>query len=1317
MQIHNTTSISKRVWNKLKNIIMLLFFITAFSSLSAQIYPIEVSTVIQPPYPLSLASYADPSSNKINVTIQMLDMSKETYDVHIRLVIKGPSNSTIETNPDTEIGSKIYTIQKGVPLRLSSAELADMFKPENLLPAKSMLNEGFYTFHFEVYDVNRNIRVSNPYVGMQSAWIAMLEPPFLVSPSNGAIVEPKFSKTTASTDQIRFTWAPRVIPPQDASIIYKLNIYEISPDMVPSKNNWNPQDIIASSGYTQMETFETRGTQIILNDGFHSFLLTPGNWYAYQIQIMDEEKITQYKNNGFSTVGAFYYGEGCGEVPALNVLSSGNRKVTVFFTQKEGMDYELQYREKDKMLASWQSVMHVVQGQEIVGLSYDKEYEFRLRGFCNAGYTDFSDIISLTSKGENAISACIPPMGFTVEQKKNADGNKLNISWDNIPNALSYIVKLKSEDSFYTQETNAESMDFNNVKGLEYNNIEINIGMKCRNDGFYVYGEPIAVDLSNGTFEKTQCMAPSDLHITASYNESSKITVLNWAHDNRYKGYRIKYRELESKEAFKEINSTQPPVSVRGCKPNTAYECIINYTCEKGGSIEGKATTFIVEPIQGTIEPKGSCYPPENINGYISDAGKLHILWDKEFDAQGYQVQWNVEGESSWESKESGLAETYITHLKDNKTYSYRIRSLCADSYNFSEWGEMHKVNSSNVYKEPKHCPAPINNTVTVANSSDVYITLEQNNLYTALSVEYRLWNDMQWIQAPALIDNKTILTGLKENTLYEYRVKAYCGSISSEYSAFDTLRTLPKFTLKENGNTSCGTKTSFWINENALPLKSLNIGDVIHAVGWELTITNISGSGVFNGEAIASLPFFGNATAFFSLKDAVINKNKELIDGKVTLNSISHKEIAKEVADILTENSSILMKGFSSVNDAIALSKKILKKTNYAQATKNIDLNPYAGLTPVQKQEKGYALLYDAIKGIALSSNRDNAFANHITNLREGIAVLEKAIEEDSNNDLTVASESSLEKAVLFSENENDNFGLDFYDKKYSILKNQYEPIFMPDANNVYYQAWKSSMPNRTGKVNISFPNKGAYSFKADGISITEDNMRPLGIVDNIRTIEVTYPAGTIELSGFLLQRKNNRIVNSLTGKLRLCEYNPKENVLVIVPVNESIVPFKAKDIANELNSIYSQALAYWNVEIANNINVSGVNKPEDFIINNNSLAYASSMNKIIDEYAEQNSTSQNVYYVFYTAGGTEESAYMPKNNNFGFLFSDKVNTNDFYAFSRTIAQALGHGAYTLSYSNSVYNEFPNGGANNLMGPKTGTSLYKYQWDRISKK
>ncbi|MGB3468517.1 MAG: hypothetical protein WBA74_24745, partial [Cyclobacteriaceae bacterium] len=374
---------SRALWVQL-SLILLLGFIA--SDLQAQQFPVQATTVITPPYSIYLSDYSSPESNSLQVILSLRELDRPEYRAKLRLTIEG-QGITIQTRPGYTPAPIV--LQGGIPETLTGYDLRGYFNPDNLVfngisrnefIQSGTLPEGFYTFTIEVIDYTRNVTVSNP--SMANAWLILNDPPLINLPFNG-------EKVRASNPQnVLFSWTPRHTASPNAAFNteYEFTLVEMFPQ------GRNPNDAILSSN----PIYTTTTSITSLNYGMVEPILIPGRQYAYRIRAYDIGGRDLFKNNGYSEVFVFQFGDECLSPTNLKAESlDPNRIELVWEGQEIHTEYDIRYRVEGT--TDWFFTNTFSDKQIVPELQGNTTYEYQIRGKCSTIIGPYSASATITT--------------------------------------------------------------------------------------------------------------------------------------------------------------------------------------------------------------------------------------------------------------------------------------------------------------------------------------------------------------------------------------------------------------------------------------------------------------------------------------------------------------------------------------------------------------------------------------------------------------------------------------------------------------------------------------------------------------------------------------------------------------------------------------------------------------------------------------------------------------------------------------------------------------------------------------------------------
>lgn len=376
----------------------------------AQTFPVQVTTQLTPPYSLTLSDYASSSTDRFVCQV-FADIARPELQVKFRLTIEG-QNVILKTRP--EFNPPPVTIQGGVPERFTGYDLAAYFDPANLIfqgitpqqfKRTGMLPEGLYRFQLEVIEYNRGIKVSN--TGTATAWLILNDPPIINLPRQN-------EKTKAQSPQnVVLQWTPRHTgsPNSAFNTEYEVKMVEVWPA------TRNPNDAILTSP----PVFETTTSNTTIIYGPAETPLEPGRRYAITVRaksIAGVDELNLFKNNGYSEVVTFVYGDAC-DLPTgikAETLSSG-RVAVGWEPLSNHTAYRVRYRLAGDDRAAWYENNTAFTDTELNSLSPNTRYEYQVAASCGPFMSAYSPTAFVTTNPapETSYSCGLPAGTFDLD--------------------------------------------------------------------------------------------------------------------------------------------------------------------------------------------------------------------------------------------------------------------------------------------------------------------------------------------------------------------------------------------------------------------------------------------------------------------------------------------------------------------------------------------------------------------------------------------------------------------------------------------------------------------------------------------------------------------------------------------------------------------------------------------------------------------------------------------------------------------------------------------------------------------------------------
>jgi len=470
----------------IKTILFILLLASQVESVG-QVFPVQSTVQLTPPYSLYLSDYTAPGSERLRVTAFLIDATRPELNVRFRLRIEG-NGIKIETKP--EFMPPPVTLLGGVPLQLISSDLAAYFDPRNLnftgitqreIEQRGALPEGLYQFCFEVLEYNRGVKISN--TGCAVAWLILNDPPIVNVPADNEKIR------IQDPQQVIFQWTPRHrgTPNSAFNAEYDFKLVEVWP------STRNPNDAILTSPVI----FQTTTSETTIIYGPAETPLEPGRRYAFQLRAhayAGADELSLFKNNGYSQVYTFVYGDACLPPKNISVSDVGTTRFNVSWDGASNQTtYSLRYRFANT--GNWYTNQSLTPNVTVNSLQPNTRYEFQVNAGCGSFTSDYSSVTSVTTKDNPGIqySCGVPLTPFNLDPSQLINSLKVGdvIKAGDFDVVLS---KVSGSNGTFSGEGVIEVSYFNQAKvKAEFTNINVNNEMRMVNGYMNVTGAGVEV--------------------------------------------------------------------------------------------------------------------------------------------------------------------------------------------------------------------------------------------------------------------------------------------------------------------------------------------------------------------------------------------------------------------------------------------------------------------------------------------------------------------------------------------------------------------------------------------------------------------------------------------------------------------------------------------------------------------------------------------------------------------------------------------------------------------------------------------------------
>ncbi|QDK78002.1 hypothetical protein EXU85_05115 [Spirosoma sp. KCTC 42546] len=269
---------------------------------------------------------------------------------------------------------------------------------------------------------------------------------------------------------------------------------------------------------------------------------------------------------------------------------------------------------------------------------------------------------------------------------------------------------------------------------------------------------------STQTFQ-TKCDLPYALQIANVTHQSAQLA---WYAPVSGATYEVQWRSVGAATWTIVPGLTANYLNLASLPEDTSFEWKVRTICSTT-----ETSDFSTGPSFRTI-----CLPPSNVRVTLINPEAVELKWDSPVANARFDLQWRQAGTTAWTLLEGiTLAEYTLTGLTNNTSYEWQVRTACSATS---------KSTFSAIQPFQTSCPLPINlvsNFVTF-NSA----LLQWTSLATDL--QWRASGTADWLTVPNAISPYS-LTGLTNNTVYEWRVRTVCSStVASAYTSTQLLTT-----------------------------------------------------------------------------------------------------------------------------------------------------------------------------------------------------------------------------------------------------------------------------------------------------------------------------------------------------------------------------------------------------------------------------------------------------------------------------------------------------------------------------------------------
>ncbi|WP_288436025.1 fibronectin type III domain-containing protein [uncultured Chryseobacterium sp.] len=591
-------------------------------------------------------------------------------------------------------------------------------------------------------------------------------------------------------------------------------------------------------------------------------------------------------------------------------------------------------------------------------------------------------------------------------------------------------------------------------------------------------------------------------------------------------------------------------------------------------------------------------------------------------------------------------------------------------------------------------------------------------------NVQYRKkGSTAEWVTQQSY-QPSAILTGLEDQTEYEYRIGSVCGNVQTFNSTNPSengnsggnaysYSGVQYFTTDSNdvdNNYQCGIMPDIDIaNKNPLQTE-LGINEVFMAGDFPVTVIASQGSGVYSGIGYIVVPYLANTKIKVTFNNIQLNTDKKLIAGEIETTYDPEEKGVHSVSGDLGE-----IFGDAGVKDVTV--KYAITDIQYTATPPPGKITIYGdfgtGGEPSQED-------YPGGKDYEIKDKNGNIWTVDEEGRVTKVGEEAEGGASNSNNTAGVTGSGSSASvnqytakgiSIQWEEDSKGKFAYDTPEKK-QLPESKY-PSVKDAENNTVYVPYKATVNKQTelfdAKVKITNPalKDAKIIFKTlgsgKGINATELNK-----TDTERTYQLklvgSFDYAEEEVLAVLMP--NDTIAKQHTiSSFRLVHLSPKTVNVSMVPL-DSDSQSKLQAQSDKINQIYNKIGVTFDVKQEPVLNISSIVSGNTINSEDSDLmsTYSPQQQQINALY--KGTDARYVLFVTNKNSSTGQNGYMRLNGQFGYVFNN--------APQKTGAHELGHGVFNLEHSWKV-NQTSKGSTDLLMDSSIGEEFSHLDWKQVN--
>jgi len=723
----------------------------------------------------------------------------------------------------------------------------------------------------------------------------------------------------------------------------------------------------------------------------------------------------------------------------------------------------------------------------------------------------------------------------------------------------------------------------------------------------------------------------------------------------------------------------------------------------------------------------------------------LKEIWDKQRDPVSAFLAARV----LWK-EESFAPSLYYgvdkTQLIPGRRYAWQVQAVSGTpQYNHSpiQEGGVYKNNGLSeifFFDYVENCPVPAFLMAKTAARGRAEIQwMLQGASSKRFRVEYRKkGSSSPWLSETSY-QTSAILSGLENNTEYEYRVGAVCGENKSfdpndlsqadafAYSGVQYFTT--NFSNQNKNSAQCGVMPHVDLANKKPYDRQLTPNEVFTAGDFPVTVISAQGTaGNYTGEGFIQVPYLADTKIKVKFNNIQLNSDKQLINGTVETAYDANESAVHYASAGLGEIFGD--KGIKDIKINYEIEKITLVMTPAPGVLRIVGIDPSGG-------NKGAVQELPAGRDYTITDSNGKIWqVDEQGSVTEGEKIAKSGKSNADNTEgVKTSASGNISEITQYSAN-----GVAI---KWISMKDSHFYFDTPDITKIPFDRYPQVKDTKGRNIVIPYKAvvKGQKEFIGARIIIEDPKLKEAkiefkvlgsGKLINAELVSNTgnqreyklelkgvFSYGEEEIMAVLLpsekqqtskvdnkQKELKEAKQKIIGSFRLVHLEPKNVNLSLVPLDKASEA-ELDAIAKNIHNTYSRAGINFDIKKQPVLDISAVTTKYIDTPDDNPLSHYSKMQQSINRLYP---AKINEYVLFITekASSTGQKGFMPLGGQYGYAYKSKDKN--------TPAHELGHGVFRLEHpwSNKLI-KTPRASTNLLMDSAGAAELSHFDWKQIN--